>query len=229
MGNITADSLIQKASSLVDDYLNAWYPKTEFLDWLNDGQNEIALIRPQSFVINGPFQLSSSSAKQRLPSDAQMLVSITRNAGASGDTIGPPIRLVSREVLDTQVPGWGSDANTTGQISNYCYDPRDPKTFYVFPMAPVGSHYVELVYSALPTRCDFVNSPRIALDDIFANAIVDYMIYRAAVKKENYSRATAHYTAFSLAVGVRSKDDLDHNPNLVVNGFNPQVVGQAKA
>lgn len=229
MGSVLANTLISKASSLIDDYLNTWYPKEELLDWLNDGQNEIALFRPQVFVVNGPFLLTPSSAKQHLPPDAQMLVSVTRNAGSSGATVGLPIRLVSREVLDTQVPEWGSDVNTLGQISAYCYDPRDPKTFYVFPMAPATAYYVEMVYSALPTKCEFTSSPSIALDDIFANALVDYMIYRAAIKKENYTRATAHYTAFSLAIGARSKDDLDQNPNLVVNGFNPQVVGQAKA
>lgn len=224
MGSVLASSLVSKASSLIDDYLNTWYPIEELLDWLNDGQNDIVLLRPQAFAVTADYSLTPTSTKQVLPSDAQMLVAVTRNVEG-----GAPIRLVSRDVLDTQVPGWGTEANTTDQISAYCYDPRNPKVFYVFPMAPSTTHHVEIIYSALPTKCDLTSSPTIALDDIYANALVDYMIYRASIKKADYSRATAHYSAFSLAVGVRSKVDLDQNPNLTVTGFNQQVVGQAKA
>jgi len=83
-----------------------------------------------------------------------------------------------------------------------------------------------------PNETPLVLGTTINIDDIYANALVDYMLYRAYSKDAEYAgnaqRAVAHYTAFSNSLGVLIKNELDRNPNLSAGGFNPNVVGAAR-
>lgn len=233
MATITGASLITRAATLIQDATAVRWPRTELLDWLNDGQREVVLLKPEASVTNAATVLTASTTRQTLPSTGIQLIDITRNMGAGGATPGQAIRLVSREVLDAQVNTWHSDANSGGYIKHYTYDPRDPRVFYVYPKAPASAWYVELVYSSSPTDTTDGGSPSaIGVDDTYANALLDYMLYRAYSKDAEYAQnaqlAVAHYSAFQNSLGVKSQNDMSHNPNLVTGGFNPNVPGAAR-
>lgn len=232
MATITAQSILDKAGIILQDTTGVRWPVgTEQLGWLNDGQREVVLIRPQASVTNAAVQLTSGATKQTLPATGIMLIDVTRNMGAAGITAGRAIRLVSREVLDAQSPTWHSDTNSDGVIKHFVYDPRDPKTFYVYPKAPATTWYVELVYSSSPSDVSTLGGT-ISIDDIYANALLDYVLYRAYSKDAEYAQnaqlAAAHYAAFQNALGVKTSQEVAQNPNLTAGSFNPNVAGAAR-
>ena len=230
MATIQVNSLVSRAATLIQDATNVRWPTNELIDWLNDGQREIVLIKPQASVKNESVSLTTGSTKQSIPASGVQLIDVTRNMGSAGNTPGDSIRVVSREVLDAQRPSWHSDVNADGKIKHYMFDPRDPKTFYVYPKAPATAHYVEVIYSASPT--DASAGGVIQIDDIYANALLDYILYRAYSKDAEYAGnaqlAVAHYQAFSNSLGAKTQNELSQNPNLSVAGFNPNVPGSAK-
>jgi hypothetical protein len=136
------------------------------------------------------------------------LIEITRNMAAT--SAKRAVRLVPRQILDAQTPGWHAIPGTV-DILHYMFDARDPKTFYVYPPA-LATAQLEIMYSAVPTDIvepadgklysDVVGN--ITLPDIYANALLDYILYRAYSKDGefagNAARAQAHYAAFTASL-----------------------------
>lgn len=230
MATIQVNNLVARAATLIQDTTSVRWPTSELIDWLNDGQREIVLLKPQASVKNVSFALTANATKQSLPGDGIMLIDVTRNMGAGGSTPGDAIRVVSREVLDAQHPSWHADANSEGKVRHYMFDPRDPRNFYVYPRAPSSSWFVELIYSASPA--DTYAGGYIQIDDIYANALLDYILYRAYSKDAEYAQnaqlALAHYTAFSNSLGIKTQNEHTQNPNQVMAAFNPNVPGLAR-
>lgn len=231
MGTITAGAIIDKAEIIIQDATNIRWPQSELLGWLNDGQREVVLHKPSASVVNASVALTTGTTKQSIPASGVQLIDVVRNMGAAGSTPGAAVRIVSREVLDAQLPNWHADSNVGGDIKHYMFDPRDPKTFYVYPKAPATSWYVELVYSASPSDCATIAST-IALDDIYANALMNYVLFRAyskdATYAQNASLAGASYQLFMTAITGKASNEQVNNPNLSAVPFNPTVAGSAK-
>lgn len=229
MATVIVDSILDRAAVILQDVTSVRWVPSELLDWFNDGQREVVLIRPAASVTNTSVALIGGSTKQTLPSDGVMLIDVPRNMGAGGATPGPAIRMCSREILDAQRPDWHSDANSLGYVQHFVYDPRDPKTYWVYPKAP-NPWYVQLAYSAAPAAVAIGGV--ISIDDIYANALLDYVLYRAYSKDAEYvgnaQRAVGHYAAFQNSLGVKTQNELSSNPNLTVSGFNPNVPGAAR-
>jgi len=224
MATVTVNSLIEKASRIIQDQSNIRWPQTEWLADLNDAQREVVLYKPQASVKNVSVLLSAGQTKQSLPSDAIQLIEVVRNMGANGTTPGESIRITSREVLDAQIPTWHSDANAGGKIKHYTFDSRDQKTFYTYPKAPATAWYVEAIYSANPTDCTIGGT--IQIDDIYANALLNLMLYRAYSKDAEYAQnaqlAAAYYQAALASLGVKGQNEVAQNPNNALG--NPNVV-----
>ncbi len=90
----------------------------------------------------------------------------------------------------------------------------DPKHFYVYPPIPdTASVYAEIIYSTNPVDVvidDFETSTdSITLDDIYANALLDYMLFKAysteSEGEENSNRALMHNTAFYQSIGFKGQ------------------------
>jgi hypothetical protein len=113
-------------------------------------------------------------------------------------------------------------------VTNAVFDPRAPKQFYVYPPSN-GTGYVELMYSAIPATVASL-AAAITVDDIWANALMDYILYRAYSKPyvADPARAMAYYTAFAQALGLNSQNIAANSPNLEEAPFNPAVPGAAK-
>lgn len=231
MATTQVNALVARASTLIQDATNVRWPIPELVGWLNDGQREVALNKPEASVKNVSVALIAGSTKQTLPADAVLLIDVVRNTGSGGSSPGTAVRLTDREVLDAQRPSWHSDANTVGYIQHYTYDTRDPKNFYVYPKAPGGGWQIEVVYSSSPQ--DAVTGGVISIDDTYANALLDYILYRAYSKDAEYAGnanlAVAHYTAFANSLGIKTQNDMSRNPNAVgaTTGFNPNIQRRA--
>src|SRR5690554_3554489 len=98
---ITAQSLIRRAVETLQDPTSIRWPVNELVRYLNDGQREIVLHRPDSMVTNATVNLVAGT-KQSIPNTGAKLIEVIRNGGGGKRAI----RMCEREVLDAQSPGW---------------------------------------------------------------------------------------------------------------------------
>lgn len=229
MAVITVAALLSRAAVILQDPTNIRWPQTELLDWLNDGQREVALYKPNVFVKNVTIQLVAGT-KQSLPADGISLIDVVRNMGVDGTTPGSAIRAVSREILDAQVSGWhSSTASIT--VKHFVYTPLDPKNFYVYPPQPsTGMSRVEVIYVAAPTDATLVST--ITIDDVFMTALLNYILFRAYTKDAEYANnaqlAAQYYQAFQGALTGKTAAETVSNPNQALMPFNPNLPGGNK-
>ena len=124
---LTASSIIRRAVETIQDTTSVRWPVSELVRYLNDGQREVVLYRPDAMVTNASITLVAG-AKQTLPSTGSKLIDIIRNTSG----VKRSVRLTDRHILDSQTPSWYNLTGVT-EILHYMYDPRDPKLFYVYP------------------------------------------------------------------------------------------------
>lgn len=214
MATVTVSSVIGKVQTILQDTTGIRWPSDELLGWLNDGQREIVLYKPNAFVKNTAVKLVSGT-KQTLPADGVQLIDVVRNMGTSGGTPGRAIRITMREILDSQTPNWHAEA-ASDVVKHYMYTVLDPKTYYVYPPQPASNtSYVELIYGAAPTNATLDGV--ITLDDIYQTILVDYSLYRAYSKDTEFAadqnRAATHQKAYIAALTGKATVEAGVNPN----------------
>ena len=217
---VAVNDVIDKVQEVLQDTGGVrWDQTNELLEWLNDAQREIALLKPDATSENTTVTLVTGT-KQTIPSDGNRLLRVVRNmSAASSGNGGRSIRLVARDVLDTQTPTW-HDPNVTGDaahtnvVKNYIYDEQDPKNYYVFPGVS-GNAYIEIVYSKNPAAV--VAGNNLGVDDIYANAVQNYILYMTYMKESevaaNAQRASSHYNLFTQAITGKAQVDTITTPN----------------
>ena len=192
------------------------------MGWLNDGQREVLVFKPNANVVNTSIQLASGT-KQSLPADGIQLIDVPRNMGSDGATPGKAIRIAMREILDAQSPDWHTET-PSATTKHYMYTPLDPKHFYVYPPSN-GAGQVELIYAAVPAKVATIAN-MISLDDIYSNVLVDYILYRAYSKDSDYAanpqRAAASQAAYTAALTGKAQAEVIVNPNTTAPA-NPNV------
>ena len=215
MATVKIVSLISRAATLVQDTTGTRWPKAELLNWYNDAVLAVVGLRPDAHVRNESFPCEAGT-KQTIPVTGLKLINVRRNLGGNKSVI----RKIPEQQLNDQVPDWHDPANSGTFAMHYVYDDRDPKTFYLYPGVP-AAHPIEIVYSVAPAAAVIANfdtdTQVIALDDIYANPILDFMLYRAYSKDANYTanagRAQMHYQAFAEALGAKTQADMGVSPN----------------
>jgi hypothetical protein len=209
---VLVSDITTRVATILQDTTNVRWPIAELILWLNDSQREIVLYKPNAAVTNTTMQLVAGS-KQTLPVGANALVKLTRNMGTNGTTPGNAIRLVSRNILDSQVPTWSSDPGSAVTV-HYLYDDLDPLHFYVWPQS-LGTSYVELVYAGAPTDCTLGGNYN--MPDIFMMASINYMLFRAYSKDADFALntqlANQYYAAFNALLGGKTASETAVDPN----------------
>ena len=216
---IPAQSIIRRCVETLQDNTSIRWPVSELVRYLNDAQREVILYRPDAAVTNASVPLVAGS-RQNLPVGGTKLVEVVRNSAGTKRAV----RMVNREILDAQLPGWHAQAGVT-EILHYMYDPREPRVFYVYPPAAVTGAAVELSYASRPADIAEPSegalytsvTGNLGIPDIYGNAVQDYVLYRAYTKDSEYAgnaaRAQAHYGAFANALGVEVKATVAVAPN----------------
>lgn len=219
--------IVKRAQTILQDTTATRWPLVELQYWLNDAYKEIVIFRPDANAASADVTLAAG-ARQRgqdvgsinLPNLLRVL-DVVRNTHASSDKRA--IRRTDRKILDDQRPTWYSDTSTFS-IQHFIYDDRNPHEFLVYPPASAGAT-VEIVYSSVPTAHTLTETQlgntatteTIRLDDIYANCLLDYILYRAYSKDAEYAgngaRATGHYTAFTTALGTKTTVDVNVSPS----------------
>lgn len=223
---VSASSIVLRATDVLADNASIRWTARELVRWLNDAQREIVVLRPDSTTTTVTATLTAG-ARQNLRTMALALPpvkldEITRNMAATSQKLA--VTQVPRYQLDAQLPGWTAVAGTV-DIVHFMFDPRDPCAFYVYPPA-LGTAQLELTYTAASTDVaepavgtiysDVVGS--LSVPDIYANAVLDYILYRAFSKDAEYAgnegRAQGAYSAFANALGMEIKTTIAVQPQM---------------
>lgn len=205
MGTMLASQLILRAATILNDPSYEVWTQDELLRWLNDAQLEVVKHVPEANVVEEVVSLVAGT-RQSIPTGGLRLLDVIRWGNRSSP--GKAIKLMRREDLDNLLPAWHSTAIASSEFLYYVYDPRTPRTFFVYPSASANAS-VEIAYSKMPTSLASISSA-ISIDDIYSPAMVDYMVYRAQCKdREDQGRgpqlAAAFYAAFMQSLGVQSQ------------------------
>ena len=191
----------------------------ELIDWINNAQREVALLKPEASAKNTNIALVEGTL-QSIPTDGVLLLNIVRNMGSANndgsDSAARSVRITEREILDAENPDWHSDS-PTAIVLHYMFDENDPTNFMVYPPQPSsGVGYLNIIYSASPTNIIGLTD-NITIPDIYANQIVDYVLYRCYQKDADYAgnkeRSLSHYQYFRESLGAKSQIDLVNDPN----------------
>lgn len=218
---VTVQSVIDRAQTVLQDTTGVRWPVVdELVLWINDAQREIALLKPDASATNATVTLATGT-KQDIPSGGNRLLRVVRNMSAASSGTGKrSVRVVDREVLDAQSPDWhdptvAGDAAHTTIVKHYVYDDANPRNFYVYP-GVAGNAYLEIIYSSNPAAV--AQNANLSIPDIFANAVMNYVLYMAYMKDAEYAgnaeRASTHYTLFTNSVMGKGMIDTSTSPNL---------------
>ena len=227
---LSGANLISRIQDTLQDTTGVRWTSAELLRYINDAQREVVNFKPEANAKHVNNSLATGT-EQAVP--GLTLIKVVRNMSSNQDgaTGGRTIRLVDADVLNSIEPDWHNptvtgDAAHGSVIKHYIFDPDDPKKFYVYPGVKSGLNaYIEIVYSDVPTDLSSTSST-IGIDDIYGNALIDYVLYRCYVKDAefagNSTRAGQHYQLFlnSIAGGGSSRNLL--NPNF--DRFGQQTV-----
>lgn len=222
-----ASDLFDRAQRIMLDETNVRWPLPELCMWLNDAQREVVLQKPNALSKTVVMKLEQGTY-QALPGDYLKLLRVVRNITAETPYRqgGRAVRIVSREILDTQSPYWHDGAMTPFKrdVKHVCFDEQDQRAFYVYP-GNDGTGSVELVVSVQPAaikptgdanELDSYRVP-IELQDIYGNALLDFILYRGYAKDAQFAgaaeRAVLHYQQFANSLGMKVQLDVQLSPN----------------
>lgn len=215
---VTAQSAIQRVVDVLQDPSGTRWTIAELVRYYNDGRRQIILHRPDLAAADVTIALVAG-ARQALPATAAKLLDVRGNSGGSK----LPVTMVSdRRLLDACDPGWRAAAGQE-TIVHVMYDEREARVFEVYPAAAVGAS-LATTCSVYPTDiaqpgegatyADVAGN--LDLSDICANAIVDYVLFRAYTKDAEFSpdpqRARQHLELFANALGVELQAVMASSP-----------------
>jgi hypothetical protein len=192
-----------RCGTLLNDAGHRHWTNLEIAAWAADAQKEIAQVKPTAVAVTASINLDQG-AKQTLPADGVCLLDVL------GNTDGAGVRVVSRELLNSQVPNWQMGKQSK-VIRHVMFDQAMQTVFYVYPPAAPGSS-LDIVYASLPTNGS------LTLDQVWLPTVINYVMYRAYAKDAefagNAALATAYYQAFIATLNGKSQAESASNINL---------------
>jgi hypothetical protein len=226
--------IIRRTELVLQDATAARWTLLEIQDWVNDAYKEITLMRPDANSTTAPaVYLTPGSTRQRLSdlavlaanvaiatqlAGALRVLNVTRNTAATSTK--QSIRYIDQRILDDQKPTWHADTPAV-TVLHWMFDIRIPKEILVYP-APTALTTIEIAISSVPAPHAVATEALLAaekalpaitinLDDIYANAVLDYVLYRCYSKDADYAangqRAVSHMNAFITSLGGKTASD----------------------
>lgn len=264
-GTIKVKEVVRRISALMQDNNQqfARMPESEIVDFLNDAQRAIYKFLPAACsridairLVPGTLQsIESIPAAYCKPGDGStpavpvigsLLLDVVCNMGTAGTTPGKAIRQITegRELLDALNPNWHTEADTV--VTNFMFDPRTPRHFYVTPGAHASTQvWARVAYVAEPLLipntgtvgselyADSGNSSTtISVHDEHVDDLVNYCCARLLMKNAQYSASTgmsveSYASQFTGSINAKATAIMGYNPNLTRLPFAPAPMGAA--
>ena len=207
----TAQYIFSQVTRETNDLVSVRWTMPELAGYFNDGQRDITTHRPDAMNTRISHPLVAGT-RQTLPAGGEKLIAVNHNAAGNKSVITK----INRNILDDQMRSWRNMTGAT-EILHFMYDAREPRVFEVYPPAAATGASVDLEYMALPTPIAIpaegtlytAATGNMALGDLFANALVNYILYRCYRKDTEYAsnpaRAAAYYAAYVNDLGIEVK------------------------
>lgn len=257
--SIRVRDVLEQVSRHLTDFAPQFtrWTQVELLSFLNDGQRAIAKYLPHACSRIDVIKLKPGTRQSiatiddadiipgdgSTPTDVNgnMLLSVSHLMGPNGATPGRVLRIVDRDVLDASQPGWHiAPANSQDLPTQYTFDPRHPKIFYVCPGVPQSTTvWAEIAYLADPAAIpdgnyahDGGSDVRLSIDDKYSDDLVNYMMARAYMKESEFAANAAlsasHTTIFTSSINAQATAMTGVNPNLTVLPMAPAIPAAAR-
>lgn len=208
-----ASKILARATRTLQDAGGTRWPQADLLDWLNAGQREILVARPDACNLGAELTLVAG-VRQQLPANGVKLIGVTHNTTGTMAAITP----CDRSMLDAYYPNWRASAQRD-TVQHTMYDALEPRYFDVFPPVLAGTK-VFANYAATPLDLNAVNQ-NINVADTWENALLDYVLFRAfsmdAEVADATQRALAHLGLFNGTTGAEVKATAGVSPRNTKN------------
>ena len=202
---ITGAQVVQKARALLVDSGSVRWSDADLVGWLNTGQRQIAILKPDIFAMPVVVDL--------VPGVLQTItglefIKVNCNIGAGGAR-GTAVTPITQDILDRFYPGWMA-ATPSQNAVNYMFDPRDSQDFLVYPPQPVSPGKAEIIMIPYPADVTIVTGTITGpiIDDIFEGPLIDYVVYRGLsedTETADYAVADKFYQQFLGSLGGLDK------------------------
>lgn len=206
----SAQTVIKDCQVALNDLDGVRWPASDLVAYLNDGQRDLVIARPDANPVMSAF-VPVAGARQTLPALATVLIDVVRNSSGTKRSI----RKVDASTLDTFNRDWRSTAGVT-EFVHYCFDPRDPRAFELYPPSAAAGASVELLHGAYPTDVPLPSGDgkayttvtgNLSVADQWKTAIYNYIMSRAFARDiesgGNVAMATAYMQAFTGLLGAQ--------------------------
>ncbi len=223
MATVKVVDLLAKVAVLLSDDGFVRWTAPQLQGWLNDAYRETVNLRPDSNMLVGEFACVAGPRQAITTSfdTASRLVECVRNTAAASNK--SRVKLASRSSVDSMRPNWYAETETVN-IELYVFDPRTPTEFLVYPPAAATAR-LEVLYASVPaphtlTDGQLTSSATaevIRIGDTFANALLDYVMYRAYAtdtEASSMAKASAYYQAFAGGLGTKVQIDAASQPGV---------------
>lgn len=210
--SILVKAIVDRSAIVLNDEDHVRWQKEELYSWINDGACEIVLRRPAARAALTSVALAAGTL-QKLPDGGLVLLDVIRNVKADGSA-GRPVRRIDRQLLDDQLPTW-HEIKPADTIKHFMFEEATPTTYYVYPPAKAGVK-VDVLRSEAPPLISS-DEEHLQLDRAYLGPIVSYVIYRCLAKDSEYANAamaTAHFQAFTEALGIQNEVTNAASPNV---------------
>lgn len=213
---IPVQQIIERVTDLLLDKERgddaARWTDDELIRWINDSRMAILVRKPSACGTIANLDLVAGT-HQAIPEDGFVLFNVIRNMGTTGTTPGRSIRRTDMQSMDDADLYWHA-SKPSKEISQFAYDDRTPKDFFVSPPAVAGTK-VQISYASIPAEIAApADTLAIGLENM--DAVVNYVAYRAKSKDSEYANAAeaaAFYGAFNDALGVQNQSQSAMSPN----------------
>lgn len=194
--------LTQGVSPLLNDPGHESWSLTELLAYLNGGLQRLVEFDPPEFTKTVTFT-TEAGAKQKLPADGILVVSVLANVKPDG-SLGRLPHATTRRFLGFGDPDWMAAA-PAAPTTEWAKDEVDPRIFWLSPPALSGQDLM-LEYVAQPDALNI--DAELPVRKPLEEPLVEYVLYRALSKDTEYagkgSLADLHHQAFLQSIGVLS-------------------------
>lgn len=189
--------ILDRVTTLYNDLEYIRVPESHYLKFIDDALNQLVLLRPDCHVKTAVVKLEQGT-RQTLPDDGCTLIEIYMNKKKE---INPssgeeeffnyyPITHVERNDLDF-FSNWQSYSNAKSSkdyITEFAYEKKSPKVYWVSPYVGDKDVYVEMDYSyTFPRISDIppysdgsyaeAENKEIDLQDIWLGPLCNYVLY----------------------------------------------------
>jgi hypothetical protein len=195
-----------RARDVLIDVGGTRWTDAELVRWINDAQIKIVVNKPTAKVVVGSSGVLTAGTQQALPAGGLQLLNALHNTVS-----GAVVRLAKRDDLDMENPTWHASTLSQVDVEHFIVDEATPDIYWVYPYND-GTGDIEIMYSAVTTDLTTL-ADSIDLGDAYLDIIVDYVLYRCALKDSDHpnslQRANIHLAAFNAAVGIEQKQIIE--------------------